>query len=115
MDVLPKTCPGCKSPYWNAPRRDDILPEHVVTCRWKAHELENKTVRFELRRHGKTVTGLGWFSTTDLSEGRMHIAIKRAQLPGEPEVDPIPLVQAEADCITTYFGRGWRFTCCPPM
>ena len=101
----PKVCPNCKSPYWDRPRRDEVSPEHRVTCKWKAHELDQKTVEYRLMRNKKPEDGFGWFWASDLGDGTMQIVITPAN--GKEDEK---LVQSEADCIKTQAGK-YRFSC----
>jgi DNA-directed RNA polymerase subunit RPC12/RpoP len=103
----PQVCPSCKSPYWDRPRRADVKPEHSVTCNWQATELDGKTVEYEVVRNKKTKAGVGFFSASDLGEGRIQIMIRD---PIDEDSEPLRLVQAEADCIKTHLGK-YRFSC----
>ena len=105
-DQAPTVCPKCKSPYWNRPRKDDVKPEHRVTCKWKVANLDRKTVEFELRRDGKTLRGAGRFSATDLGNGYLQIEIKIPRAEGD-EIT-VKLVQAEVDRIESHTGQ-YRF------
>ena len=80
--------------------------ENRVTCKWKAHELDCKTVEFKFQRHGKTFTGMGRFSAVDLGDELMQIEIV-AQFDEDEDVI-IKLMQFEADRIVSHTGQ-YRF------
>jgi hypothetical protein len=101
----PKVCPNCKSPYWDRPRRDEVAPEHHVTCARKAHELNRKTVEFALARGSKTFEGFGEFYASDLGDGTQQIVV----VPYDGRA-PEKLVQSDADVIRTHPGK-YRFSC----
>jgi hypothetical protein len=77
-----------------------------VTCKWKAVELDGKTVEFKLQRQGKTFTGTGRFSAVDLGEKLMQIEIVAPFDKSEDAI--IKLNQPEADRIVNHTGR-YRF------
>lgn len=107
----PQTCPKCKSPYWHKPRKADVNLDECVKCKWRAPELDNKTVQFELVRENKPIKGFGVFSAVKATEGYMRLSIT---IP--PDDKEIILSQAEADCIESHISsRRFRFRCvCPP-
>src|SRR5882762_3691557 len=105
----PQTCPKCKSPYWDRPRRNDVATEHRVTCAWKAPELDGKTVEYSLVRGGKTKAGIGRFSAGDMGDGTLQIMITDPY----DQSKRIRLTQAEADCIKSHSGQ-YRFKCIVP-
>ncbi len=101
----PEVCPKCKSPYWDTPRRIDVKPEHQITCSRNKDQLTGKTVEYELVRNKKVLKGAGYFSVSDLEDGKMQIVIRPAD-----ESEDIVLVQSEADSIATHPGK-YRFSC----
>jgi len=102
LEQQPQVCPKCKSPYWDHPRKDRVRPEHHVRCKWQAHELDGKTVEFELIRGKKPKEGVGWFTAHDLGDGTIQILIKE---PMSSSNEAIRLVQGEADLIETHMGK----------
>jgi hypothetical protein len=101
----PTTCPKCKSPYWNRPRRSDVKPEHTVVCKWNASELDAKSVELQLAKAKKVEMIPGWFSAYDLGENLMQVLF-RPMTGG----DPIELYQEDVDTIETHLGK-YRFSC----
>jgi hypothetical protein len=73
-----------------------------VRCKWQAHELDGKTVEFELIRGKKPKEGVGWFTAHDLGDGTIQILIKE---PMSSSNEAIRLVQGEADLIETHMGK----------
>jgi hypothetical protein len=106
----PVTCPKCKSPYWDKPRRDDILPEYRVKCARTKPELDGKSVEYKLRKGKKIIEGEGRFDVSDLGDGFLQISILN---PLDPD-HKILLNQDEADSIQTHWGR-FRYKCFSPM
>lgn len=107
----PATCPNCKSPYWDKPRRADLIAQGYVKCvKWQAHELRDKTVEFDLIREGKSVKGFGTFTVTEGVENLFQIIIEVPSARGEGK--KIMLSQAEADRIESHISsRRFRFRC----
>src|ERR1700685_4374804 len=99
----PRTCPSCRSPYWDRPRDKEISDEHRVKIAWKAPELDGKTVEYKLVRGRRTLKGDGRFSASDLGDGTIQIRISPL-LPGDPD-QVLTLVQAEAELIESHEGK----------
>lgn len=101
----PRVCPYCKSAYWNQPRCADVPEDYQVTCKWKAIELDAKTVEYKFSRARKDFEGRGWLIANDLGNGQMAVAIID---PGYDPMAPLRLTQAEVDSIETHSGK-YRF------
>src|SRR6266567_6465943 len=75
-EQAPTVCPKCKSPYWDRPRRGEISPEERIKPKaLLAHQLNNKSVEFELQRGNKPLTGIGSFSAVEGADGFMKVSI----------------------------------------
>jgi hypothetical protein len=77
-----------------------------VTCKWKAYELDCKTVEFKLQRQGNALSGTGRFSAVDLGGGLMQIEVVAPIDKNDDAI--IKLTQPEADRIVSHTGR-YRF------
>jgi len=103
----PQTCPKCKSPYWHKPRKTDVDLSECVKCAWRAPQLDEKTVEFELMSDGEVVKGIGLFSAVKAADGYMRLSIR---IP--PDDKEIILSQAEAEHIVSHtLSRKARFLC----
>jgi hypothetical protein len=107
----PTVCPKCKSPYWNRPRRGEIPSEERIKPKgFLAHELDGKTVEFDLQRGIKRIAGSGKFVAVEGADGFMKVSIWASISPTESF--EIKLSQAEADCIESQMlSRKSRFRC----
>jgi hypothetical protein len=110
-DQAPATCPKCKSPYWNRPRRGEIpLEERIKPKALLAHELDKKTVEFDFQRGKQRISGSGEFAAIEGADGFMKVSIWVSVI-GDSPVE-IKLSQAEADCIESQtLSRKYRFRC----
>jgi len=107
----PVTCPKCKSPYWNRPRKGEIPPEERITPKGLlAHELNKKKVEFDLQRGNQRFSGSGEFNAVEGADGFMKVSIW-TQVDGAEKVE-LKLSQDEADCIESHtLSRKYRFRC----
>jgi hypothetical protein len=107
----PTTCPKCKSPYWDRPRRGEIpADERIKPKALLAHELNGKTVEFDLKRGSQRFAGSGEFAATEGVGGFMKVSIWAAV--NASSRFEIKLSQAEADCIESQtLSRKHRFRC----
>jgi len=107
----PTTCPKCKSPYWDRPRKGEIPPESRIKPKgFLAHELTGKTVEFDLKRGNQRYVGSGEFNAAEGAGGFMKVSIWcPVNASGRFE---LKLTQAEADCIESQtLSRKHRFRC----
>ena len=107
----PQVCPRCKSPYWDRPRRGEIPPEERIKPKgFLAHELNKKTVEFNLLRGNQRFAGSGEFAAVEGADGFMKVSI---WVPvSKTDRFEIKLSQAEADCIESQTqSRKYRFRC----
>ena len=106
----PCTCPKCKSPYWNRPRKGEIPIGERIKTKWTANQLKDKTVEFELTRENQKIAGGGEFRVAEGADGFMKISI---WMPiSASESVELKLSQAEADRIESYMSsRKYRFRC----
>lgn len=106
----PQTCPKCKSPYWDKPRRSELISQGYVKSKWQPHELRDKTVEFDLIRDGKSEKGFGTFLVREGSDNLHQIIIEVPSARGEAK--EIMLSQAQADRIESHISsRRFRFRC----
>ena len=106
----PQTCPKCKSPYWDTPRKADLLSQGFVKSKFPAEMLRDKSVEFDFVRGGKSMKGFGHFRVDDCSGSLMQIVIELASVKGDGE--KIVLTQSEADHIESHTAsRKFRFRC----
>lgn len=106
LEQQPRTCPTCKSPYWDRPRKSDVKPEHSITCAWQAHELDGKSVEYSLIKNGQRTTHFGLLYASDLGDGRLKISVADAR----DQKKKANLTQSDADSIKTHSGQ-FRFKC----
>jgi hypothetical protein len=109
-EQAPTVCPKCKSPYWNRPRKGEIPPEERIKTKWLAHELNDKTVEFELNRGNQRLAGSGRFAAVEGADGFMKVSIW-VPFNGTEQFE-IKLSQSEADSIASHTqSRKHRFLC----
>jgi hypothetical protein len=110
-EQAPTVCPKCKSPYWDRPRKGEIPPEERIKPKGLlAHELNEKTVEFDLERGNQRLAGSGELAAMEGVGGFMKVSIW-VNVNATDRFE-IKLSQAEADCIESQtLSRKHRFRC----